>query len=620
MMADSFDDAGGEGLGPTVSFKDDPLRHTRQLYEEYGTHNKSFQADIDENFEFCYGKDRNVEKRENDPDVELSAIHINEVFPAFQTVYSSIQSAIDNDSTPIKLISQAKNKKVNTDFDKIEEQLNDEARSCGLLTNKLRHLFLGCVNQPLVASMIGWDKTHGPVWESTDVDKAYYDAGIQDSPARLRYKVISEGPTYDVLNWNQFLYDPRAKDVQHGRGIILSQYMPWHEVEEEAYRLGFTKAAMKRLKAMGPNEDEYHGGDNQGDVTEAYDDDRYRQGAFLINQMWLPMVNKNGQRWIHHYAVGNDKVPMFREYHGRKSLLGRIEYPFEVMRMNQRFNEPEGVPLVRMSMPLGRLLSACLNLFVDAFGYGIVPVTLLSDKDEMNQKLKHGLGKIWYLKEPEKAQKLQSQLGDLGILNIMIEVIRGWIRQLWNAPDTSQGIGGNEQEKATKTLERVKGTATRSRSVFKVVGDFIAGSAQKMIYLHQANGDPAFFQDVTVDVPALTNVYPADLERDIIGSLLQWAEQSPLFQTPIGQIKYRNMAEYYMKKYQLTKYIPSILPSKEELEVMNPDSIMIERMAKKVHDYRESKNQLESDKAPMPEGDAIMEGGNEGTVNSLTNT
>ncbi len=619
-MSDSFDDTGAEHLGPTVSFKDDPLRHCRQLYREYEEHNKSFRSDIDENFEFYYGKDRQMEARKSDPLVERSSFHINEVFPALQTVYSSIQRAIEGDQNPIKMTSTAKNKKVNTDYDEIEEQLNDEARNSGLLTTKLEDVFKACANQPLASSAIGWEPVEGPVWESTDEDKLFFNAGIQDAPAKLRYKKISEGPTFDVLNWNQFLYDPKAKDIQHGRGIILSQCMPWHEVEEEANRLGFSRAAMRKLKGIGPFDEESQGsGTSSGDVTEARDEERYRQGTFLINNYRIPMVNKNGQRWIHEYVTGNNKYPMFSQYHGKVSQLGRIEYPFEVMRMNRRFNEPEGVPLVRMGMPLGRLLSACLNLFVDAFGYGIIPVTVMSKKEEANLKLKHGLGKIWYLNEPEKLQRMQSQLGDLKLLNVMIEVIKGWIRQIFNAPDTSQGLVGSEQEKATKTIERAKGTSTRSRSVFKIVGDFIVGASQQMMYLHQANGEAEWFQDVKLDIPALTNIYPADLERDIIGNLLKWAETSPLFQTAIGQIRYRNLAELYMKKYHLTRYVPTILPTEEELEVMNPDAVMVKNVAKQLHDYREEQKQIKTSGGGEPAGEAIMEGGNTGTVNSLTN-
>ncbi|MCK5615644.1 hypothetical protein KAR91_77990, partial [Candidatus Pacearchaeota archaeon] len=498
---------------------------------------------------------------------------------------------------------------------KLQGELNEQARKTGLLTTGVTEVIRGASCMPVVAVKTFYDINEGPkfVKKQTKMRKFMHSLGLMDSPFTLEeeYDIISEGPNFEILNFVDFLYDYEARDIASGRGVCHRMFLTRQQLELEAPEREYNPARVQELIELGPYQPEGPG-DTDAPLTEAMNIERYIAGRMMICEWWIPVETK-GRLYTHVFAIRNNKIPLYGNKKGKRSGLGPMRYPFATYRTNKKFNELEGIPWITQAKPLCRMLSDCFNIFADAFNYGIFPTIIAPTDVDWEEEPYHSPGGVWYADDPEKIKVIERRLGDLKIITWFVNEMSLRIKNLFNAPAEAQGAPSDPKEKATKTALRATGTATRSRGVFKEVGDFIIEVAQQYIYHWQSAGEVKWLIDAKIDVPALTNIHPREIEIQIWLALLAEAKQNPLYNNPMGIVFLREITK---KVYELNQIKDSdnYVPSEEHLEVMYPQTVAIDYQADQL---KKLKEQRAADESIDAEGELEPGGGSESVTKTF---
>jgi hypothetical protein len=586
--------------GKIETFRENPVPWAQRFYKDADDHNRSLEPLVKKYWDFYYGKDESLERRKADEKVIRAAFFINEAKPALQTVSASIIAALDSEEEPIKVKAKADVGGDDDQFREVQRKVNIWARTSGFLTAGFNGIQTAAYMQPLTSLKLSWIKEEGPFYrERRGIKKIEpYMRGVMEwlgQPFEIQtvedYGVINEGAVPRYLNFDELLYDPSSVVAGEGKGLIHRAYLTWDEIEADAKRLGYDRAAMQRLRDKGPYNPDATGGYDP-EEGGARQDERYHADRWLICEFWIPYVTPIGRNCVQIFVLGNNDIPMFKDKLGRRSLLGRMKYPFSIYRIDPRSNEPEGTPFMADIIELGQGLNDCFNYFCDSVNAGIAGHHTM-DKTEDDPSLGSEYpGVKWMLKHPEKYGYHQHNLGDAKVLPMMMDMLSAKMRQIVNASDTNQGIPGNPDETATKSMERAQGAATRSRGLFGGAGNFISNVAQQDIYMNVANGDASYLVDGEIDVPGLTGIHPADMERKIIAGYADRAQKDPVYAGPGGVMYLRFLDKMLLEKYGFAKVIPDILPSEEDVQVTNPESIDVQHQAKILKMMKDQKKEM----------------------------
>jgi len=607
-----------------VTFREDPILYCQRMFTEYEEHNNALATEVQENWDYYYGHDSILDERAMDEGVVRSASYIPEIQPALDTILANFVDNITQGPNPVRII-QADDQDYDPELIRQREvELNEDLRRAGFLTSGAQDLILAAACQPIAAVKTGWHIEEGPHFVkkslplSQHLARIYEMLGMKTETVAEEYGVIGEWPYADVLNWDQFLYDKSKADFRKGQGVIFRNWLTASELESEGARQGWKKSAVSQLKEMGPYGTDSEGAealDSDDDELDRYHRSPYTTGKYMVCEFWLPVRDKKGQEWIRVYTLGNNKIPLFKEKFGIQSHFGRLKYPFVIHRTGRKFNEIEGLPWVTQIKGMARLLNDCFNIFSDAFSYGVLPVIAIPTLTEFEEEPEWFPGAFWPMDNPQDLNVVRVELGDLKILISMIELISDRIRQIINAPDIAQGIPQSPQEKATKTLQRAQGVATRARGIFKNIGDMVINVAQQFVYLYQAAGRPEWLIDITLDVPALTNLYPAALEQQIWLAFLESAKANPIYAaTPLGVVYIRAITEMVYRKYGI-KNTEEYMPTEEQLEVAMPRIIHDRHEAERL---KQLKDQAKMAATNFQKTGEVMEGGGGQPVKQLS--
>ena len=586
----------------SVTFQENPVEYCKALYEEFKKHNEDQHDRIERNRKFYEGIDDILEKRKA-AKVVRSAHFEPEARPALESVKASIIDSLSEYELSVQFIPNEESQDEPETIRKIEAQLNREMRECGFLDHSIDEMIGGAQLMPLVACKVGWEIEEGWVYEKVPITQQLIDRILymvrarKEPPSGMRkvWGIAKEGPCVDVLDWDEFPYDPTVGDIKSMRGLPHPQLLGWNEFVDRATENGWRKEAISKMKEEMDSylEGEDVGKDSlKGEIAKEIESGRraeYKDGKVMVCEFWIPTHDNLGRPETRIFTLGANKYRLSKEKYGRRSDWDKIVYPFAVLRFNKQFGRMEGTPPIEVVMPVQQNYNDYGNAFNDGFSYGLFPPILQEAGTQFEGQPKYEPGAIWKINKVDGIQTLHNgiRIPDLALLSTAKQESGAKIRQLVNAPDTSQGMETpNDQEKAIKTRLREMGSQRRSRVTYKAVGDLIISVAQMIMYMHQAMGDEEWLLDVTIDVPALTGAYSPMEEKETAIMIWNMAKENPLYQAvPNGMNKLRNIWEEVLQKMRV-KDIDDKCPTETEMMVINPLGQEVEEAAEMIDEQQ----------------------------------
>lgn len=565
------------------TFREHPKKYCQSLYKEFKAHSDEIADKIKENRDFYNGIDEELEKRRSKKNVKRSCVFVHEQRPAIDTGLSAIIDALEeghNDT--VKLIPKEGAEDQSDHIAEQEARLNEDLRDDGFLTHKTQEMARESRIAPIVFIKVGYrieeDIVHeiaqGPIDRFRKVvGWMRYSLGINPYPPQdrvvHRWDIKREGPYTELKDWDEVHYDPERHDYQDGRAMIEDNLYSKEEIESLAEENDWNEDEVKRMFADRKNK---QAGDNSGGDTVA-DKEReslgydagasYDAGKYRVCEFWVPVYGKNGRKRIHKYFLGENEYVLSREKFGAPTFYTR--FPFVGVANNKRFNQVEGVPAVDLTKGLQRLYNDLHNAIMDTVTYNIFRIYLTRNNNFVEQP-KMEPGAIWKLNDVNQFKELMPDVSGVPALTALAGVIGQKIDQMHNAPDFGQAKNIQEQdEKVFQTKLRAMGSARRSRTDFKEIGEAVIAVAQWWVELYRMHDHVEWVFDANIDVPALTGNYTPQEEQEKLYMLVDQANKiQDIYGTPTGRLKKRNLLAEEYHKYRMSD-IDNILPTEEEM-------------------------------------------------------
>lgn len=585
-----------ENLANNYSFEKNPLEYCKALYTEFDTHNQEIVTQVKENKEFYQGICKELDKRKNSKNVKRSAVFIHEARPSIDTGKSAIIDALEeglNDA--IQQIPQEGAEDQKDQVDTQSVKLNERLRDDGFLTSKFKEWLDLSRVAPVSFCFAGWNTEYGIKYEidrgPVEMTRKVFEwmrfkLGMQSHPPEDRvvetWDIIDEGPYSEILDFDELLYDPRTHGFQDSRAVIRRARMDWNELVNHAREGDWDMDEVKRMKRgreallkEGVNSSSL--ADDEREALNNGSSSSYDDGKFTICEFWIPVWDDEGRKKIRKYYLGENYYALSRDHLGMATQWNK--FPFVPFACHKLVNQIEGVPHVRLSMPLQREYNDLWNAANDVLTYNTFKRIILGNGVEFREQPKVSPQAFWKINgDINQVKEMDSGLANLPALLPLIQAVSQKINQLHNSPDFAQGkeMGGND-EKVFQTRLRAAGSSRRSRTEFKEAGQAIIGVGQLFIDLYRQHLQPEWVYDAKMDVPSLTGNYTPQEEQDKMLSVVSMATSWPVFQSPMGLLKYRNLVEKLFTKLRL-RDIDDILPTVEEMQVENQVLGMISKL------------------------------------------
>jgi len=228
-----------------------------------------------------------------------------------------------------------------------------------------------------------------------------------------------------------------------------------------------------------------------------------------------------------------------------------IKFPFVLAVTDQLPGTLEGLSAVDLGKQAQRLYNELFNMYIDAVGYNTFKPLLKDAGTHILGQPKWGLGEIWKVTNMEGLKPLIDNPGMIPNLPPLMASVAELIRDILTANDLSQGYNSNPNEKATSSALRSQGSARKSFGWRRRYGMVIVEVAKMLLALNQQYSENRenYIYDVLIDVPSLTNVTDPDQEKQDALLILNQALQMPIYQTPLGQTKLRNLVQNVLEKF-----------------------------------------------------------------------
>lgn len=597
------------------SFWDDPVVFCQGLYDKYDEYNKTVRDRVIENREFYEGFDQQLEDRKNNARTVRSSAFVHELRPAIETANSVILDAAMQQENPMKMTRTRDSEDTPDHITRMEEKLNEIMRETGVLNVKFQEVLNGGALMPIVAAKVGWETREGWVYRKAkptemlgQMVQYFATMGQSRPPEKIKkeWGTVYSGPYCEILDSDEFLYDDEADSLDSCEAVVHRRWMSWNEFVNYLIDNNFDDSRLDKIR----EELKLAAGDTENDpITDEIKADiegrskYYQGGKVLVCEFWVPVFDKDGRQQMRVFVMAANKYRLSRGRFGSLSPWDKIRYPFVTLAFNKQFNRMEGTPLVELGKWLQRVYNDNINAYIDYLSYNVFPIIKRAPGTRIQGKPKFGPGQVWDVTNPDGLEVVHIPSGDVGQVIPFAALMAGKIRQLINAPDTSEGIEGQPSESKVKTRARLQGTTTRSRVPAKVAGDFLIGVAKKFIYMYQMMGDPDWMINVKLDVPSLTGAKTPEEEREEAVFLLDASYNNPIYQnTPTGLSKIRELTANVYRKFRM-RDIDKVLPSETELDLINP-------IGKAVDDVVEADNQEKNQpSSPEPEGKIVPLGG-----------
>ena len=556
------------------SFRDDPIKWCNQKYEKFLTYNESVRSQITDDWNFYNGHDEELETRRASSKVKRAAYYVPEIRPSAETAIAAVVNAVTETNTPVRIIPDVDEQKVDQKLlSTLEQRLDRDLRDSGLLMTGFQQAMEAVVYSPVIAAKMSWSLEYGWVYKKKNVVVQGLAAilsifGGEIETVKREWDVVYNGPVVDMLDHDELLYDPTVADIQQSDIVIHAQYLTLDQIKDNDE---YDEAQIAKLEEDWRGYMAQHSGGTatvKDDIAAKEEPGRqpsYRDDRILVAECWVWDADKDGNELTRIYTVAAQKYPLEREKYGRETPWPNVRFPFPVIRLNRYYNRVEGLPPVRIAKVCQKIYSDCFNAMMDYQSYNSWTVFKNGAGNQIvGEPPVWGPGTIINMTKPELFEPIMTPDQDVTTIMPLSEAMKDKIRQIFNTSDISQGIQGQAAELATKTMERQKGTAQRQRRWMLPAAEFICDIASLIIRMRVAMGDAEWAFKLKVDVPSLTGQRSAEEEIQQTMLMIEKAETSPLYATPQGMLKIR---ELYARLYDLLKIrdIDRYLPTAEEI-------------------------------------------------------
>lgn len=545
-----------------ISYEEQPLDYCKQIYAEAIERYEQLLPINVENQNFYEGRDTDLEMRRNDPRVRRSAIFVHELTPAVDSIVGDIISTLEQKDLPVRFRSNSENpsEEERNQVSEIESRINQQMRECGYLTSVFREQALASqiYRSPATVKVDWCEKTEEyaevvPMMERVVKAIKNIARGRKPESASIRWRRRKVGyPEVCYLKPEQFLYEP---NVLLSKGAYKIAVYNLDTAGVVSYVKSWDGYDKKELQSFIDNPG---GGD---DVTNRAVSDIVRSdegtettktvqqiGPHRVCENWINTYDSDGYL---HQMVAVTIDDRFLVYNGKAPYKG-VKSTFVSVVPRPIPGQPEGLSTIDIGKPLQKIHNEGYNYWADAITYGqFGPLKNRSGNAFQGTPVMEP-GAIFWLPEPELLTPVYPIVGTIPDLPSFVNLSSAKIRNITNASDTEQGFNAAQYEKATSTKARMLGTAKRSIPIKKIYGEAIIEVAKIFLKLNQQFAEDAekFVADVVIDVPALTAVTDPEQEKQDDILLLSTLAQMPMYQTPEGTRKIRNLLEDIVRKFK----------------------------------------------------------------------
>jgi len=561
-----------------VSFGEDHEEFCKRAYDEAMQRNDDLRDINIANRNFYEGRDDDLEERAADKDVVRSSLFIHELKPAIDTRVSDIVAKLREREYPITFrpdVNQPDNDTLeNATW--VEREITKQLRECGYLDDGFRaHVESSEIYRSPSAVKVGWEypsekvaRTEQPTWSR--VITAMTMGMLPPKPKVVWRDKYPEGRPYvELLPPDQLLYQPNVPELDDceytGHPIWVSYDRLMAMANENKWDTAKIKAYRDEMAAQEEDKDS----DNdtfEEDMQEERDQpvrEGFRDGKFLVAEMYVPQINEHGNEIVWQVVTVGNKYAVSKKMTPYRGL----RHPFVTLTANPFPGSIEGLSSIDIAKNMQKLYNELFNQFLDGTTYRTFPPLLREPGTQFKKRPKWAPGQIWDVTNPEGLRPLIENPGPMPDLPALMKAVSSKIREVLNAHDISQGFQSQEYEKATSTSLRAQGSEKRAMPTRKRYGDALIAVAYAFLVLNQQYHpqQERFAQPFIIDVPSLTNMSDPEAQKQESMLLLTQAQQSPLYQTPTGQRKLRNLTEDVVRAFKKTD-IERYVPTEEELE------------------------------------------------------
>lgn len=561
-----------------VTFQEDPVRYLQGVYNDLMKRNDDLRDINRDNRLFYEGQDKDLETRASDKRVVRSSLFIHELKPAIDTRVADVVSKLEEREFPVTF--RPKNHTPTPEESAqalwIERTINEQLRECGYLCGGFRdHILASEVYRSPATVKVGWENVYeerqAEVVQPTQHE--IINAALAGREFKPRVKFVDKfrggRPYVELLPPDQFLYEANVAYFHlESENPAHVTWMSWNKLMAVAKDL---KWDIDKLKEM---REELLAADTESPTNDTFEEEikkeqeipirpGYRDGKFLVVEFYVRYYDDDGSEVIRQVImVGNKEIVS-----NKNSPYKGIRFPFAPITANPFPGSIEGLSSVDVAKSMQQLYNELFNSFLDGVSYRIFPPIIRRTGTTFSKSPVWSPGAIWDIDDPEGLRPFIENPGVMPDLPSLMAAVSEKIREVLNAHDIQQGFQSQQYEKATSTSLRASGANRRAMPTRKRYGMALVEVAKMFLALNQQYHPNAalFAMPLIVDVPSLTNITDPENEKQEALLIMTQALQLPMYQSPTGQLKIRNMFEDVVELFKKTD-VPRYVPTEEEIQ------------------------------------------------------
>lgn len=564
------------------TYEENPVEFCKSIYSEAKDRNDKLRPINVENEEFYQGRDKVLEERRDDPRVKRSSLFIHELTPAVDSRIGDAVSRLEEREHPVtgRPLADDITDEISNDVQYMVAKLNEQMRDCGYLSDGFEeHVRAGEIYRTPSVVKVYWKRESRmvPVAQTkSPIEQAIAFFSFRDAVPSVKWEKRVDGKPYaEWIPPEQFLYEPGVSRFEDSVYCIHAMWKTYEEIMALAEEFGYDKDKIQEFADEMADESSAYdknstvAAETHADNNTAFDESS-KDGKWLLTENYISTFDDNGNEVIKLAVMLGNKYLL---KNGNSPYKG-IRFPFFPLVIKRLPGSIENLSSVDIGKYMQRLFNEGINSYLDGESYRIFPpFKAKQNSTSFREAPIYGPAEIWWLNDPDSLEPVISNPGTASNLPSMMESISSKIRNSLAVPDFMEGNQTSQYEKATATRIRAVGASRRSVPINRKYGMAVIGVANMFIALNQQYGDDGYrwVHPVRIDVPSLTGISDPEQDKQDMLLLISQMRQDPMFQTPLGKKKVRNVWEDFirsMKKTDIYRYVQS------EKEYDNEQSII----------------------------------------------
>lgn len=571
-----------------ISFEENPVDYCKSIYRESKERIDKLTPINVENEEFYQGRDKVLEERRDDPRVKRSSLFVHELTPAVDSRIGDAVSRLEEREHPViqRSIDEMVEESIAQDIQYTTAKLNEQMRECGYLSDGFEEqVRAGEIYRTPSVVKVYWRRESKLVPEAinkTPLEQAVSFFTFRDAAQSVKWVRKEYGKPYaEWIPPEQFLYEPGVSRFEDSVYCIHAMWKTYEEILALAEEFDYDKEKIQEF--ADELADETPTADTHGSVAETTQadndtplDEGVKDDKWLLTENYISTFDDNGNEIINQVIMlGNKYILKKINSKDRNYPYKGIRFPFVPLTIKRLPGSIENLSSIDIGKYMQRLYNEGINSYLDGESYRIFPpFKAKQNSTSFRENPIYGPGEIWWLNDPESLEPVISNPGTASNLPAVMEGISAKIRNSLSVPDFMEGAPGGQHEKATKTKLRAVGAARKSVPINRKYGMAVVGVAEMFIALNQQYADDGYrwIHPTRVDVPSLTGISDPEQDKQDMLLLIAQMRQDPMFQTPLGKKKVRNVWEDFirsMKKTDIYRYVQSEQEYQEEQRLLN---------------------------------------------------